>query len=368
MKYYTLLLLFFAISTFASGQIHITGTVMETRSNLPLTSATVSITKDGSTDKPFYATTDPDGKFSIQKVPQGSYLLKITFIGFKSYQKKFKSLPENGKLGSFYLQEESIELNEVVAQGRATRATQKEDTLTYNASAFKTMAGSSTEQLLAKMPGIVVDGSGVQAQGEQIKKILVDGKPFFEGDPTLALRNLPADLVESIEVFDKMSEQAEFAGFDDGNSQKTINIRTRAQNKAKQFGRASAGYGTEDRYQLNGSYNYFKGDRRITLLGMSNNINQQNFSQEDIAGAMGGGRRGGGGSGFMIGQLPGITNTTALGMNYSDQWGEKIKVTGSYFFNRSKNDEESYASRSYFDTNPYVRNYEEAYTGTNTNY
>ncbi|MGL4331845.1 MAG: outer membrane beta-barrel protein [Bacteroidales bacterium] len=372
MRYYTLLILFIAFSAFAPAQIHITGTVLENRSNLPLTSATVSLTQDGADKKPFYATTDPDGKFSMLKIPQGSYTLKITFIGFKPLQKKLKSLPESGKLGSFYLQEESIELNEVVAKGRATRATQKADTLAYNASAFKTMAGSSTEQLIAKMPGIVVDANGVQAQGEQIKKILVDGKPFFEGDPALALRNLPADMVESIEVFDKMSEQAEFAGFDDGNTQKTINIRTRAQDKAKQFGRASAGFGTENRYLLNGSYNYFKGDRRISILGMSNNINQQNFSQEDIAGAMGGGGRRrsmrGGGSDFMIGQLPGITNTTALGINYSDQWGEKMKVTGSYFFNRSKNDEESFTKRSYFETNPYVRNYDEEYSGTNTNY
>lgn len=372
MRYITLLLLLIVFNSFAPAQIHVTGTVLENRSNIPLTSATVSLTQEGKNDKPFYTTTDPDGKFSLLKLPQGSYLLKISFIGFKPLQKRLKSLPENGKLGSFYLQEESVELNEVVAQGRATRATQKADTLSYNASAFKTMAGSSTEQLLAKMPGIVVDANGVQAQGEQIKKILVDGKPFFEGDPTLALRNLPADLVESIEVFDKMSEQAEFAGFDDGNAQKTINIRTRAQGKAKQFGRASAGYGTEDRYQINGNYNYFKGDRRISILGMSNNINQQNFSQEDIAGVMGGGgrRRGmrGGGSDFMIGQLPGITNTTALGVNYSDQWGEKLKVTGSYFFNRSKNDEKSFTKRSYFDTNPYTRNYDEEYSGTNTNY
>lgn len=371
MRFLTLLSLLLCICPYVSAQLHITGTVLENRSNIPLISATVSLTQDGQNEKPHYATTDPDGKFSVSNIKQGSYTLKVTFIGFKPYIKKYKSLPENGKLGSVYLQEESVELNEVVAQGRATRASQKSDTLSYNASAFKTMSGSSTEQLLAKMPGIVVDANGVQAQGEQIKRILVDGKPFFEGDPALALKNLPADLVESIEVFDKMSEQAEFAGFDDGNSQKTINIRTRAQDKAKQFGRASLGYGTDDRYLINGSYNYFKGNRRISLLGMSNNINQQNFSQEDIAGVMGGGgrRRGmrGGGSDFMIGQLPGITNTTALGLNYSDQWGEKIKITGSYFFNRSKNDEESETHRSYFDTNPYTRNYDESYNGSNTN-
>ena len=369
MRTATLLLLFFVFSVSVFSQMKITGSLFEERSRMPLMGATVSLGIHG--EKPHLTTTDQEGNFVLPGIKQGAYELQISFIGFKPYKKSYKALPVNGKLGTIFLKEESIELNEVVAKGRATRATQKGDTTSYNASAFKTMAGSSTEQLLAKMPGIIVEGGSVKAQGEQVKRILVDGKPFFEGDPTLALRNLPADMVESIEVFDKMSEQAEFAGFDDGNSQRTINVRTRMPDKAKQFGRASIGYGTDDRYQLNGSYNYFKGERRLSILAMSNNVNQQNFSQEDLSGSMsGGGRRGmrsGSRSQTMIGQLPGITNTTALGFNYSDKWGEKVKVTASYFFNRTKNEENSSLVRNYFDTNPYTRMYEEDYNGENTN-
>lgn len=234
------------------------------------------------------------------------------------------------------------------------------------------MEGSSAEDLLAKMPGIVVEGGTVQAQGEQVQKVLVDGKEFFDGDVNLAIKNLPSDVIASIEVFDKKSEQAEFTGFDDGEEVKTINIITKGGFRQGTFGEVSGGYGTDDRYKVNGNINFFDDDRRISVLGMTNNVNQQNFSQEDLAGVMSsgasgrggrGGRGGGGRSGsaaggastsnFMVGSLGGVTSANGLGLNYVDQWSDKWKITGSYFFNQSDNLTQQLTDREY--SSPYCR-------------
>ena len=149
-----------------------------------------------------------------------------------------------------YMQENSQLLGEVAVTGRATRAEQRDDSLMYNAEAFKVMQGSSAEDLLAKMPGVVVEGGTVQAQGEQVEKILVDGKEFFEGDVNLAVKNLPSDIIASIEIFDKKSDQSEFTGFDDGEEVKTINIVTKTGFRQGTFGEMTAGYGTDERYKV----------------------------------------------------------------------------------------------------------------------
>lgn len=254
---------------------------------------------------------------------------------------------------------------EVVVKGRDTRATQKGDSLIYNASAFKVLDGSSAEDLLSKMPGIVVEGGEVQAQGESVGKVMVDGKEFFEGDVNLAIRSLPADIIESVEVFDKMSEQAEFTGFDDGEQIKTINFTTKSGYTRGKFGELYAGYGSDDRYKVGGNINLFKDDQRISILGMSNNINQQNFSQEDLAGVMSAsssGRRGGGdgnSSNYMVGNLGGVTSSNAAGVNFVDTWGEKVKFTGSYFYNQSNNEQTESTLREYFETSLPGMSYEE---------
>ncbi|MFI3327959.1 MAG: outer membrane beta-barrel protein [Rikenellaceae bacterium] len=256
---------------------------------------------------------------------------------------------------------------------RTTRATQKGDSLVYNASAFKVMEGSSAEDLLAKMPGIVVEGGEIQAQGESVRKVLVDGKEFFDGDVNLAIRSLPSDVISSIEVFDRQSDQAQFTGFDDGEQVKTINIVTKGGFKRGTFGEAYVGAGvsfddsSDYKYKAGGNINLFDGDRRLSILGLSNNINQQNFSQEDLAGVMsssssgrggrgsGGGPGGPGGSGsssdnFMVGSTSGITKSNAIGLNYSNKFGEKLTVQGSYFFNNSNTSTLADEVREYFES------------------
>lgn len=344
----------------------LSGTVTDKTTKEGLISATVQlVSSDG---KSSYTSTDLNGNFQFKKLQPGTYSLQVTYVGYKSYKAKQTLSEGQEKRVKIEMTEDAQLLGEVSVQGRATRAEQQGDSLLYNAEAFQVMMGSSAEDLLAKMPGIVVEGGTIQAQGEQVQKVLVDGKEFFDGDVNLAIKNLPSDVIASIEVFDKKSEQAEFTGFDDGEEIKTINIVTKSGFRQGTFGEVSGGYGTDDRYKVNGNLNFFNDDRRISVLGMSNNVNQQNFSQEDLAGVMSagnsgrgrGGRGGGGGrsgapsgssaSNFMVGSLGGVTSANGFGLNYVDQWGEKWKMTGSYFFNQSDNLTQQQTDREYFES------------------
>ena len=351
---------FYTVMTMAQS---LSGTVTDKSTQEGLISATVQLIS--SEGKSVYTSTDLSGGFQFKELLPGTYTLQVTYVGYKSYTGKHTLSDAGQKQVKIEMSEDVQHLGEVSVQGRATRAEQKGDTLLYNAEAFQVMMGSSAEDLLAKMPGIVVEGGTAQAQGEQVQKVLVDGKEFFDGDVNIAIKNLPSDVIAHIEVFDKKSEQAEFTGFDDGEEIKTINIVTKSGFRQGTFGEVSAGYGTDNRYKVNGNINLFNDDRRISVLGMSNNVNQQNFSQEDLAGVMSaGGRRGRGGRGggksgasagnnasnFMVGSLGGVTSVNGLGLNYVDQWGEKWKVTGSYFFNQSDNLTKQQTDREYFES------------------
>ena len=216
----------------------------------------------------------------------------------------------------------------------------------------------------------------MSAQGEQVKSVLVDGKEFFGDDAAIALKNLPAEVIDKVQVFDKLSDQAQFTGFDDGNSQKTLNIVTKKGMNHGVFGNASFGYGTDDRYAGSLSLNWFNGARRFSLLGQSNNINQQNFSAQDLVGVSSGsgggqGGRGGGSSSnnFLVGTQPGINTTNAIGLNYSEQIG-KTKLTGSYFFNEQRSLNTSNSERTTFlsDTSAQVTNSYDDQTTDNFNH
>lgn len=363
----------------AIAQSRIRGTVKDVVRREPLIGATVLLDDNSTKEQSGHAITDMEGRFVINGVADGNYTIHISYVGYKPFSKEI-SIQGKGISLDVELKEDNQILDEVSISGRATRAEQKGDSLVYNAEAFKVMDGSNAESLLSKMPGIVVEGGTIQAQGEDVKKILVDGKEFFDGDINLAIKNLPSDVIASIEVFDKQSEQAEFTGFDDGEQIKTINIITKSGFKLGTFGRVYAGYGTDNRYNAGGNINFFNDDRRISVLGMSNNINSQNFSQEDIAGVMsansfGGGKRRGmqasGGSSkynFMTGNLNGVTSSDGIGFNYVDKWNDKMNFTGSYFFNHSLNNNSKQTDRDYFESSLPGMSYNEFYDAQMNNF
>jgi hypothetical protein len=235
----------------------------------------------------------------------------------------------------------------------------KGDTTEINASNFKTNPDASAEDLVKKMPGVTSNNGEVEAQGEKVKRVLIDGKPYFGDDPKAALKNVPADVISKVQIFDAQSERSAFTGFDDGNTTKTMNIITKMGFKKGRFGKFYGGLGrsidgTGDllKYQAGATYNTFNGDRRWSLLFQTNNINEQNFAVEDIMGALGmGGNRGGGmgmfrGAGnFFSGTQTGVVTTAMLGLNYADKWSKKLDVSGSYFLSATENLSESNTER-----------------------
>lgn len=346
----------------------VSGKIIDAKDNSGLIGVNIILTDVKDTTKVYGASSDIDGSFIIPDVAAGEYVLNVSYISYKTIIRNI-SVKENVDLKNISMQEESKLLKEVVIEDKQIRVQQLGDTSQFNANAFKTNKDATTEDLLTKMPGVTSENGTVKVNGEEVKKVLVDGRPFFGDDPRTTIQNLPADIIDKVQVFDKMSDQSAFTGFDDGNSQKTINIVTKSGMVNSKFGKFYAGYGGPDnRYNIGLNFNTFKGDRRFSVLAMSNNINQQNFNIQDLVGAtnsgnsgggQGGNNRGGGGQGgrggnnalnnFLVGQQNGIATTTALGLNYSDKWGKKNKVTisGSYFFNGTKNENISTAVRNY---------------------
>jgi hypothetical protein len=185
----------------------------------------------------------------------------------------------------------------------------------------------------------------------------------------LAVKNLPAEAIERIEVYDKQSDQSQFSGFNDGNEERTINIAIRNDRNMGRFGKAYVGYGSNDRYEAGGNLNYFKGNQRISIIGLFNNTNQQNFSFDDIVGAMGSGGRGAGmGGNFMTSNLGGITRTNSIGINYGNTFAKKVELTASYFFNNTNNKNTSETIKEYFPDGDQTRIYYESSQSTTDNY
>jgi hypothetical protein len=364
------------------AQYKISGKIVDKTDNtFPLPGVSVFLEHANDSTNKTGTVTDTGGYFIFNNLTPGRYLLRSMYVGFTAYQKTVNITNANAELGTIEMAPASTTLQNVIITAEQIKARQKGDTSEFNANAYKTNPDANTEDLVTKMPGVTNEDGKLKVGGEDVKQVLVDGKPFFGDDPATAVKNLPAEVVDKIQVFDKLSDQAQFTGFDDGQSQKTINIITRAGKSNGQFGKVYAGFGTDNRYIAGGNVNFFKDKRRISLIAMSNNINQQNFNTEDLLGVVGnsggqnhggfrrgsggyrggggrsggyqgGGSRGGGGgsdvSNFLVGPQGGIATTNAIGLNYSDNWGKKVKVSGSYFFNATDNTNVTTLTRQYF--------------------
>ena len=251
-------------------------------------------------------------------------------------------------------------LDEVVVTKEEPPVTLVGDTVQYNAGSFKTAPNASVEQLLKKLPGMEVDKDGtIKAQGEKVTRVLVDGKEFFGNDPKMATKNLPADAIDKVQVYDKQSEQAQLTGFEDGNYEKTINLKLKKDKKKGMFGKASLGGGTNERVEGRFNVNSFKGARQMSVIGMGNNTNAEGFSFMDIINFNGGiGKMMGSGnydyfighrcgSNGMGGSKNGINTIWGSGLNYNNLIGTKLDLQSSYFYNHYNPDLESHTQRQY---------------------
>lgn len=313
-----------------------------------------------------FVLSDQEGVFEFKKTLKGEYYVQLTYLQYDMIRVPIEvdGSKDVIDLGRVIMTPEGTRLEDVEITAELIPVLIKGDTIEYNAKAFKTDAADNVEQLLKQLPGIEVDQDGnIKAQGEDVEKILVDGKEFFGDDPKLASKNLPADAVDKVQVFDKMSEVSEFTGIDDGERTKTINLALKDDRKSGYFGNVDAGYGTKDRFEAKTNLNRFGPKTQVSLLGMANNINKQAFGVQDYINFMGGvsnlmsqggfGRGGGGGGGgsltpsdlgvSMWGQNNGLNNngiatTAAGGLNFNTDIGKKVELSSSYFYNFLNND------------------------------
>ena len=310
------------------------GKVLNGKDKAPIDYASVAVKKlFGDSSVAGVGSTSATGAFSITGLPAGKYRLFVAYLGLKSVNKDFEltTAAPGIDFGSLTMEDSGVDLKAVEIKGDIPPVRVKKDTLEFNAAAFKVKENAVVEDVLKKLPGVEVSKDGtITTQGETIKKVRVDGKDFMGSDPLLATRNLPASMIDKIQIIDDMSEQSKFSGVDDGNREKIINITTRQDKKNGFFGNSTLGYGTDDRYDVNVNVNKFKNDEQMSVLGQFNNVNKQNFG----GGGFGGG--GGGRGGNFGGPQKGITTTNLVGFNYADVYKDGTQFNGSYNFNKTE--------------------------------
>jgi hypothetical protein len=342
----------FLIPNILFAQSKLSGKIVDKNDKETLPGAYVFL-KDDQGETISNSISDDSGDFEINRPEQNIFVLEVSFIGYETFTQKFEDF-SGFSFGTIEIEEKGELLETYEIEGTALSGEVRGDTVAFNSAAFKTRPTAEANDLVRKMPGVVMQSDGtIEVQGETVGKVLVDGEPFFGDDPAMAMQNIPVAIIDKIEFLDQKSDQAILTGFDDGETIKTINIITKKESRGGKFGKFFGGYGTDENYILGGNINFFNGSRRLTVLGLSNNINQQNFSADDLSGAFGeggGNRRGGGGrnNSLTTWENPGITTTNSVGINFSDKFDDgKAKFTGSYFFNDSQNFLNRNSSREY---------------------
>jgi hypothetical protein len=311
-----------------SGGI-ITGKLIDKETQEPVPQANVRILKQGDSTFVTGKASNTEGVFTIP-VRNGSYIVHISFVGYNDvYQNvQVTSSRPTVQLGNIMLSNDNILLSETVVTAKAPEIVVKGDTLEYNADSYKVTESAVVEDLLKKMPGVEIDSEGkITVNGKEIKKILVDGEEFFSDDPKVASKNLPAKMVDKLQILERKSEQAQMTGFDDGEEENVINLVVRPGMKEGFFGNAFAGYGSKDRYEGNAMANYMKDKDQYTFLGGINNTNNAGFS--DLASAMFGSMGGRGRRGGMFGGQDGVATSANAGGNFSKQFTPELKLGGN---------------------------------------
>lgn len=354
----------------------LTGRTVDT-SAAPLPASTVMLLSPKDSSLVNFTRSDDKGQFLFKNLKAGSYVLKISFVGYLPYNQVVKSTGEATlDLGALRLKPITKELFEVVVKTAKAPLTIKGDTVEYNAASFKVPPGSTVEDLLRKLPGVLVDKDGnIRAQGQEVKKVLVDGKSFFGNDPKLATKNLQAEAITKVQVYNDKTEQAKLTGVDDGRKEKTVNLELKEEFKKGGFGKVTAGAGPASnglpvRADARGNYNKFDAKRQFSVIGLGNNTNQQGLSFNDYQdfrgsnsfnwndnadfGFSGSNRflyfgdddqslgipiNGSAGSGF--------SNNVAGGMNYNYDT-RKTKLSTSYYYNQTRLELDAVRNRKNF--------------------
>ena len=336
-----LALLLWAVAMSALAQtksITVSGRLMENETKGPATEATIQLLSLPDSTYVTGIASDGQGYFKLPKVKAGKYVMKVSYIGFKTeyVPLQLSASTPNKNIGTLTLESDAIMLAEAVIVAEAPQVQVVEDTLQYNSSAYRTPEGAVLEELVKKLPGAEIDDDGnVKINGKEVSKLMVNGKEFFGGDVATGLKNLPVEMVESLKTYDKKSDLARITGIDDGEEETVLDLTVKKEMNTGVFGNADLAAGTEKRYSGRAMVNYFRGDTRVSLMGSMNNVNDQGFS--------------GGGGGPRWRRNNGLTAKKWVGLDFTTQ-NEKIELGGSARYNYTGSDITSIGSTEDFQT------------------
>ena len=325
MKKIVLLIVALMVAVVSFAQRTVKGRVVEQDTQEAVIQATAALMKGEKVVA--NAVTNTEGTFSIKAPEEGSYTLQVTYVGFKTYQKKISL--KDGKdynAGTIKMEPDAIMLKGATVTARAQKVTLKADTFVYNANAFRTPEGSVAEELVRRLPGAEVSDDGsIKINGKQVKKILVDGKEFMTGDTKTAMKNLPTNIIDRIKAYDQQSDLARVSGIEDGEEETVLDFGIKAGMNKGIMANADLAAGTKHRYAGRIFGGVMKDDMKVFLMTNANNTNDMGFP-------------GGGGGGRFGGGRQGLTANKMVGLNLNYEKTDKLKVDGSVRWNHSDGD------------------------------
>jgi hypothetical protein len=313
----------------------IQGSLKDSIANRALSSATVSLVYAKDSSLVSFSRTNDAGVFNFKNVAPGNYLISVSYVGYvPKWVPVLTGTDKTVEMGLIYMNDVNT-MSTVTVTARRPPVVINGDSVEFNSENFKTAPNAVVEDLLKKMPGMEVDKAGaITVNGKKVTKVFVNGKEFFTGDPTMATKNLPADAVDKIQVYDRRSDQAMFTGIDDGSEETAINLKLKKDRNKSTFGKLNGGAGTPSVFDAQGNVNVINNESQFSVIGGANNTNRQNFSGRNIINFSGGGggRPGAGGgvtinfsggSGETDANAQGIAETYSLGGNYSNFFNDK---------------------------------------------
>ena len=335
-----------SLSAWAQGGYVVSGRVVDFETREAVVGAVVEARAEGERDRCYYATTNINGEYSLASIASGAYKATVSFIGYKNREFSFVVGGRSVNVGEVLLVEDAVGVGTVVVEAIGPRATIVGDTLRYRASNFKVAADAEVEVLLTKLPGIIINDGKIEAQGEVVRRVYVDDQELFGGSIQQVLQSIPAQLVERVEVYNRLSEAAQITGVDDGEGGKVINIVTKGGLSHSDFGKMHAGLGCEPsakpsitsklKYTAGGAVNMFRGDRKVSILALANNMNKQNLSDEGVSVA-GTKNTSNTSRQFSVNRQTGVAEAQMAAVSYIDRWGrrKKAKFEGNIFYNHN---------------------------------
>ncbi|EIJ39876.1 hypothetical protein JoomaDRAFT_2915 [Galbibacter orientalis DSM 19592] len=332
------LLFFLVMSAISfSQEYEVTGKVIDETTKEPLEASTVYAESIQDSTMVSYTISDQTGNFVLDlNSAQEKLNLFITYNGYTPVKKVITLSKKSIALGEIALALQAEQLEGVSVVGERVPIKISKDTLEFNANSFKTRPDANVEDVLKKLPGVEVDTDGkITVNGKEVNKVLVNGQVFFSDDPKVATKSLPKEIIDKIQISDTKSKTQEFTGDDGDGETKTINITIKKDKNKGYMGRASLGYGTDERYQVNGLLNYFKDKERISFIASSNNINNAGFSFDEIYDMVGNTRGGydiANSNGLINNYGRGITTSSTIGASYANAQKDAYELSANYFF------------------------------------